>query len=88
MIDLAELNRELIGPVFPVADSAVDERRLDNLKRMSSLVEELLYDIHKVSALPRSHYGSINVASDYAKEFLINMQDYTGRFFKDKDQES
>ena len=66
-----ELVRELLGPINPVADSAVDRERLENLKATTELSEALLRDIDEVSMCGEGrHEASVKEASKCASDYF------------------
>ena len=74
--DTHDLARRLIGAIEPIADSAVDSKRFENLKEYCDLAEEILHDIYKVAQVSDSQFGSMAKAGEYAKERLNTFGDY------------
>ena len=68
-----EIIMKLVSQIQPVGMSHVDGERLDNLKELCSLVEELNTKIYNVAS---NHFHnnehSIVLCQEYAKKFLID----------------
>lgn len=67
---LQEVCDRLIGPIGPVGDTHIDEKRLENLKNMCSVTEYLLQQIVDVSRCKNSHMFSVKESGEYAQKFL------------------
>lgn len=68
-----ELVTKLIGHVTPLGVSHVDTERLQNLKELCELTNELVRIIDNVVISSEGHQEhSIRVASEYAETFLSN----------------
>jgi hypothetical protein len=65
-----EIVERLIGPIEPVGCSNTDAKRLDNLKRLTGLIDELLRDILFVSRSKISHEYSVRAAGEHASKSL------------------
>jgi len=65
--------RKLIGGIEPAGESSGDERRFENLKNLTTLVELLVYDIQAVSQSKISHEHSVKRAGEYADKFLKSL---------------
>lgn len=48
-MEIDEIVMKLIGPVDPVGETNEDEKRMDNLNVLINLVDDLLYNVYKVS---------------------------------------
>ena len=72
-IDVYEVVTKLIGPIKPVGETHVDDRRYENLKAMADLVDSLLGDLCRVTPEAKMDEYSRQRAGKYAKEFLINV---------------
>lgn len=70
-MDYTGIIQRLIGPIEPVGESHTDEARLDNLKAMCAMVNDLVSAIDDVSYrnLDRVEY-SMKQAGQYAHDFL------------------
>jgi len=69
-IDIYELVRVLVGPINPVGETNIDNRRLENLKQLTDLVDKLMVDINYVAANKDSKLHSIKVAGQHVMQFL------------------
>jgi hypothetical protein len=70
-MNYTEIVNKLIGDINPVGSSHVDSERLENLKRMCTLVNELVAQIDEVAT--ENHHRnefSMKSAGEYAKDFL------------------
>lgn len=70
MIDLHEVVMKLVGPVQPVGETGEDERRLDNMRALTDLVDDLLGEIEKVEPAADRVEGSMRAIGVHAREFL------------------
>lgn len=62
--------QKIIGPIRPIGETNADNERLDNLRQMTELVDELLQDISAVSMDRNRVEYSIKTAGQYAYKFL------------------
>lgn len=70
-MELKNIVMELIGPVNPVGDSAIDEERLKNLKMLCTLTNYLVAEIDNVAHENQySHEASVKRAVRLASNFL------------------
>lgn len=61
---------KIIGPIQPVGESNEDDRRFENLKVVTHLVDKLLFDINHVAVnKTRSEY-SMKRAGELASRFM------------------
>lgn len=67
--------RILVGPITPAADTAIDGKRLENLRVMCKVVDKLLYDIKSVSDLADSHFNSVKIMAGCAEAFLKEVKE-------------
>jgi hypothetical protein len=70
-----EIVNKMIGEIRPAGDSGIDVERLDNLKSMCSLVNELITHIADVAKLKDSNEHSVSKAGNTASEFLVDLED-------------
>ena len=70
MIDAKELIDKLLGPTNPVADTHVDNERLENLKAKIKLTGKLIEEIRYVASKKDSGFGSVAMAGKVADKFL------------------
>lgn len=63
--------KKLIGDIRPIGDSSYDKYRLENLKAMCELMDEIHSAIDSVAYdFKDSKRASVKACSDYANEFL------------------
>lgn len=70
-----EMIKRLIGEVEPIGDSAIDEKRLVNLKELCDLTGQLIFEINRISNM-ESDLHSVKQAADYARIFIIELKEY------------
>lgn len=70
-----EIVKKIIGPTHPIGKTEVDEDRLNNLKSICNLADDLISELKEVyyHNLDSSAH-SIRTASDYAKRHIIYLQ--------------
>ena len=64
---------KLVGPVKPVGETYEDDRRFENLKVLTALVDKLLTDIDTVGMEKSRVEFSRNRAGKYADDFLTKI---------------
>lgn len=68
-----EIVTKLIGEIRPVGETNTDNQRLENLKVLCGLVEDLAWEIYRVGYdFKDRQEWSLKQASDYAQNFLSN----------------
>ena len=73
-MEMYDVVRKLVGAIEPVGETTADERRFDNIKELTELVERLLSDINEVAWRYRNnHQYSMKRASRYAQDFIDNL---------------
>jgi len=70
--------KKLIGSIKPYGDSNIDKERLENLKNMCQLVEDLVEEIKYVAKEKDRHERSIKEMGIYAYNFLSTLQTEVG----------
>ena len=73
-MDLYEIVMKLNGPIHPMGDHNVDTWRLKNIKKLTELVDRLLFDIHQVSDCMNRPEASIKAIGAHAHEFLEDLK--------------
>lgn len=68
-MELIDVVRKLVGPIEPVGETHTDDKRFENLKVMTALVDQLLTDIDYVVAFKQSGAFSMKRAGEYASKF-------------------
>lgn len=72
---ITKVARILIGPVSPAADSAIDDKRMENLRTMCNVTYKLLQDINSVAQLTDSQFASVKRMAEYARNFIQDMKE-------------
>lgn len=62
--------KKLLGPIDPVGDSSVDEKRYKNLEATIDVVNQLLFDINHVAGNADRQEHSMQKAGKKAQSFL------------------
>jgi len=69
-MELKEIVLKLVGSIAPAGESHLDSKRLENLKTLCNLVEDLVTEINYVSADKDRFESSMSVMGKYADNFL------------------
>ncbi len=70
MIDILELVLKLTGPIDPVGETHVDDKRFENLKALTELTDKLLTEIDRIAyEYQNNHEFSIKRASEHCSKF-------------------
>ena len=71
-----EVINKLIGNIEPVGESHTDEKRLENIKQLTKLVDRLITDISDVARYnkDRQEYSMIEIGQ-HANSFLKNLKE-------------
>ena len=73
-IDTHELVNKLIGPIDPVGEQHIDDKRLENLEAMTLLVDRLVESLHDIHYNHKdSQLMSEKRAADHVHKFLTNL---------------
>ena len=75
MENIKEIVQKLVGSISPAGESHLDTKRLENLKVMCSLVEDLVYEINFVARDEDRHEASMKAMGTYARKFLDNLKE-------------
>lgn len=70
MIDIYRVVKKLVGEIEPIGSTEVDNKRFENLKTMTTLVDKLVIDIDIVAMRREDHQYSVSKAGKYASDFL------------------
>lgn len=63
--------RKLIGPVQPTGEHNTDQQRLENIKELTRLVDDLLDDLEDAAYCAVSHEASVKAIGQHARLFLL-----------------
>ena len=73
-MELHDVVKKLVGEIKPVGETREDDRRFENLKAMTGLVDLLLTDIDEVSHRNADRVEfSMKRAGEHANKFLTRM---------------
>lgn len=72
---LTDVVLKLVGPVNPVGDSSVDEKRKANLRELCDLTEQLIYTIARLKSNSASYEFSVKDIGDYAAKRLAALKE-------------
>lgn len=71
-----EVINKLIGPINPVADSAIDSERLENLKLFIRVFDEMHYQISDLVARNKNTtYGSVKPFLESCERSTANIEE-------------
>ena len=73
-MDLYPIVIKLNGPIEPIGKTETDTERLENLKLLTQLIDELLIDVHHVAEEQNRSEFSIKVAGQFAKRYLDDLE--------------
>lgn len=74
-MELKEIVQKLVGSITPAGESHLDTKRLENLKVMCDLVEDLVYEITFVARDEDRYEASMKEMGTYARKFLDNLKE-------------
>jgi hypothetical protein len=80
-----ELVRKLIGPIVPIGDAAMDERRLPRIQEMSELAEDLLCQLMETAQFRNRYEASMRHAGEDAWSCLKGIHDWLNEVMEDND---
>jgi hypothetical protein len=69
-LPMHEIVKKLIGPVYPIGETNKDSKRLERLKILISLADDLLHDIGVVSTYKDRPEWSMQKAGKVASEYF------------------
>ena len=76
-MELHEIVMKLTGEIYPLGDSGVDERRLENLDTLPNLLDRLLGKVHRVSLSKDNHQASVAAIGKAADSYLESLSEWT-----------
>lgn len=74
-MELKEIVQKLVGSIMPVGESHLDTKRLENLKIMCELIEDLVYEVNYVARDKDRYESSMKEMGVYAQKFLDNLKE-------------
>ena len=69
-MELYEIVMKLVGPVQPVGETNIDARRLENMKELTQLVDQLLGQIENASRYADKAEASVKEIGQHARNFI------------------
>ena len=73
MENIKEIVLKLVGSITPAGESHKDTQRLENLKVLFNLIEDLVYEVNCVSKEKDRYESSMKLMGEYADKFLRNL---------------
>jgi hypothetical protein len=70
MMTLYEIVMKLVGPVQATGDHGADEKRLENLRKLMGLLDDLLMDMNDAAASETRPEASMKAIGKCAREWL------------------
>lgn len=80
--DLQDIVSELVGPIYPSADSAIDATRRENLKEYLELFQFMFMNIHNIAMEKDSQYHSSKVMGEDAYKAMKELVDYYKEYYE------
>jgi len=74
-MDVYDVVKKLLGPIEPIGDSGIDEKRFSNLIETEKLVNQLLFDISQVASYKDCPEHSRKIAGERAEQFLKDIKE-------------
>lgn len=74
-MELKQIIQKLVGSITPAGESHLDTQRLENLKIMCELIEDLVYEVNYVARDKDRYESSMNKMGVYAQKFLDNLKE-------------
>lgn len=80
--DLQDIVSDLVGPIYPSADSAIDATRRDNLKEYIELFQTMFLNIHNIAMLKHSPFHSTKGMGEDAYKVMKEMFNYYKKYYE------
>lgn len=74
-MEIKEIVQKLVGSITPAGESHLDTKRLENLKVMCGLIEDLVYEVNYVARDKDRYESSMKEMGVYAQKFLDNLKE-------------
>lgn len=75
-METIDIVNKLVGPITPVADSAIDSQRLENLKVYCDLTEQMCLNIYSIAKDRNSQFFSMKEIGEHAYKFLMQLKEF------------
>ena len=72
---IKEIVQKLVGSITPAGESNLDTKRLENLKIICGLIEDLVYEVNYVARDKDRYESSMKEMGVYAQKFLDNLKE-------------
>lgn len=69
-MDIYDVVTKLVGPILPVGETNEDQRRLDNIKVLTNVVDRLLLHLNDAALHADRPQASMKAIGKYAKEYM------------------
>lgn len=73
-MELDEIVMKLVGPVHPLGEHNADQYRLSNMKKLTKLVDQLLFEINAAAANANRAEASMKAIGVHALEFIDSVR--------------
>lgn len=80
--DLQDIVSDLVGPIYPSSDSAIDGTRRENLKEYIELFQIMFMNIHNIAMIRDSPYHSTKVIGEDAYKAMKELVDYYKEYYE------
>lgn len=80
--DLQDILSDLVGPIYPASDSAIDATRRENLKEYLELFQFMFMNIHNIAMEKDSQYHSSKVMGEDAYKAMKELVDYYKEYYE------
>nr|DAS27147.1 MAG TPA: hypothetical protein [Caudoviricetes sp.] len=80
--DLQDIVSDLVGPICPADDEAINAERRENLKEYIELFQTMFLNIHNIAMLKHSPFHSTNVMGEDAYKVMKEMINYFKEFYE------
>lgn len=80
--DLQDIVSDLVGPIYPAADEAINAERRENLKEYIELFQTMFLNIHNIAMLKHSPFHSTKMMGEDAYKVMKEMIDYFKEFYE------
>ena len=74
-LELVDFVRKVIGPIYPLGESRVDEIRFRNLEELLDLIDELYMDVVGIAEYDSAHEHSVKKAVTLARNWLYEKRE-------------
>lgn len=74
-MEMKQIVQKLVGSISPSGESHLDTKRLENLKIMCDLIEDLVYEVNYVAREKDRYEASMKEMGVYAQKFLDNLKE-------------